>query len=397
MKSRSSLLFIFAFFFITVKAQIADEIKTFVDSTEIYYNNGRKMLLQSLTESDYLKAGKIYFYLKDESAMKKCTAFNFWEEQSILVLLSDWNTWLDHAANFKKLNSTITCYSYSEKISDRLVKLEYANSESIRNEIDSLKTDIEQKDLLNLYLVYLTKGSKDKDYIKAYKSYKSNYKKKSRYFDYFNSFFPAINPDLSMTMSMGPTFVKPNEVLGRMFKTGTMFNFAYDFNIGNVYTSLVMNGGQLPVKEYFSFTETETDKVIPFNVGDNFSYVNGGINAGYYIVRSKHIKIAPYVAFGGYSIESNLYSENSQEDEIQLVNSFSYGPGIHTEIKIVGFELNANPYWYGGFGMPGATMQQYIGIKLDVGYDIVNKHVFKEITGNSSYLRVALVWGLGGF
>lgn len=397
MKLRSLIIILFASLCITVKAQIADEIKSYVDSTEILFNNGRKMLLQSLIDSDYLKSGKIYFYLKDESSKKNCVAFNYWEEQSILALLSDWNSWLDHATNIEKWNSSISCYTYTEKMDQSLLKLEFAKSIIIRNEIDALTTDIEQKDLLELYFTYLTKGSKDKIYIKTYKSYKSKYKKKSRYFAFFNAYFPPINPDASITMSMGPTFVMPNGVLGDMFKTGTVFNLSYDFNIGNVYASLFMNGGQLPVKGPFYFTENETDEIISFNEGDKFSYVSGGLAAGYYLVRSSHVKIAPYLSIAGYTIESNLYPENSDKREVELVNSFSYGTGIHTEVKIVGFELKPNPLWYGGVGMPGATMQQYIGLKLDVGYDVVKKHVFKEITGNSSYVRVALVWGLGGF
>ena len=56
----------------TLHAQIANEIKSYIDSTEIVLNNGRRLMYHSLATADYQKANEVYVYLKAEAAKKHC-------------------------------------------------------------------------------------------------------------------------------------------------------------------------------------------------------------------------------------------------------------------------------------------------------------------------------------
>ena len=55
-------LFLFVSLNITI-AQIENEIRAYVDSTELIVNNGRKLLVQQLDNENYIKVKEIYNFL----------------------------------------------------------------------------------------------------------------------------------------------------------------------------------------------------------------------------------------------------------------------------------------------------------------------------------------------
>lgn len=55
-----------------LNAQIEKEIKTYVDSTEILFVNGRKLLLEEIQLFNYPKATEIFNFLEKNADSKNC-------------------------------------------------------------------------------------------------------------------------------------------------------------------------------------------------------------------------------------------------------------------------------------------------------------------------------------
>ena len=78
-------------FSINIQAQISEEIKSYVDSTETLVNSGRKMLVQSIAAGDLDKTKDIYHYLSDKTYGNYYSAFYFTEDLYINILVGDWH------------------------------------------------------------------------------------------------------------------------------------------------------------------------------------------------------------------------------------------------------------------------------------------------------------------
>jgi hypothetical protein len=390
MKTRilSLLVFIFAGI-LSVQAQIENEIRNYVDSTELLMNNGRKLLVQKILDEDILKARKIFYYLKDESASKKCTSFYYGEELYIYMALSDWNNWFNHAEKISELNNQGICYNFTEKYSDKLYKFLYQKVDSIQKEVDLQDFNAEDRELLNIFLYLVKSGKVDDEYDLKVNNFKKKYKN-SKYNNFLTQFLPAPTFKGAFAYSVGPTYIIPNQKLAEVFNSGYLFNLTMDFNIKKVYTSLYVNTGLLELATPIYFSDNNNNVVMTFNPGEKFSITGGGLSLGYFLVRSKIFHLTPFVTIGGYTLESNLY-EDERDPEYQIYNSFTYGPGLHTELKL--FEFNLDQGMYGYYGQS----KSYISLKLDAGYDFITKHNSVDFKGNQTYFRFGLSWGIGEF
>ncbi|HEX2975147.1 MAG TPA: hypothetical protein VHO68_04355, partial [Bacteroidales bacterium] len=83
------------------------------------------------------------------------------------------------------------------------------------------------------------------------------------------------------------------------------------------------------------------------------------------------------------------YDGEEDKKEYKVLNSFSTGIGIHTEIKFTEFKTKG--YNYYGF------TNSYLSLKLDGGYNYITKFKDDYFKGNTGYFTVALVWGMGDF
>ena len=72
-------LFLFVSLNITI-AQIENEIRAYVDSTELIVNNGRKLLVQQLDNENYIKVKEIYNFLNNKTINSNYKAFTYNEK-----------------------------------------------------------------------------------------------------------------------------------------------------------------------------------------------------------------------------------------------------------------------------------------------------------------------------
>lgn len=126
-----------------------------------------------------------------------------------------------------------------------------------------------------------------------------------------------------------------------------------------------------------------------FYNNDSFSYLDGGLKAGYFLVRSDRFHIAPYVTIGGTVLSSDIYEYNQMKDaEFEVLNSFTFGPALHTEVKL---------YEYKSTDGLGITRSKYVSLKLEGGYNYITHIDYPAFKGNAAYVTVALAWGTGYF
>lgn len=389
---KTKILSLFAALFFSVfssNAQLLDEIRAYVDSSEVVFNNGRRMLYQSISDSDVIRSEKLFILLKEEAAKKHCSAFSYNEELYINLLLKDWKSWLANAENYKNRIALAGCYSFQDNYVERLYNLTIKNIEDIENSLVDIDLQTDERELIQLYL-YLIKNNPDEIYSVRYKNLKKNHSK-TLYSEFIKGYMPRPVTKGAFAFSIGPTLMIPSGKLADNFNTGVLFNYTMDFNIGKVYSGFHFDAGSLELTQAINFVDGGNNVVHTFTPGDKFSIVGGGLYGGYFLVRNKRFQLAPYVKIGGYTLESTLYND-VDDPEYEILNSFVYGPGLHTEIKLTEFTLD--PY-YGT--LPGMESNSYLSLKLDIGYDIVTQKINPDFKGNLPYLRVGLVWGIGNF
>jgi hypothetical protein len=393
MKIRKITLFILIIIsFLPAKAQLANEIRNYVDSTEVIMNNGRRMVYQTLSNGDYQKAGEVYYYLKEEAAKRHCFAFTLNEELYISLLLTDWLNWLSIARNYTEINKQTSCYQFTEDYVERLYRLTLKNLTTIEAHKKNQNFMTDEVEIIDLFLQLVKSSTPDEPYKARYKLFQRNHST-SAYLEFLTGYMPKPNVKGAFTMSMGPTFVFPSGNLSQVYKPGTLFNITFDLNFGKLYSGFHVEGGLLELKMPIHFTNQTGQVVQQFQPGESFSYVGGGVYAGYFLLRSNRFQIAPYIGLGGYTLESSMYSNDDYDSqEFQIFDSFVFGPGLHTEFKIAEFTLDQ----YYGY-MPGFETSSYISLKLDLGYNIVTKKVNSDFKGNIPYIRMGLIWGFGNF
>jgi len=72
-----------------VEAQIEDEIKAYVDTTEQIVVNGRKLMIKSVQENDFEKIADIYDYLVRTKSTNNCDIFSYAEDVFTYLLIGD--------------------------------------------------------------------------------------------------------------------------------------------------------------------------------------------------------------------------------------------------------------------------------------------------------------------
>ena len=380
------LLFIvfFSLQSILTQAQIADEIRAFVDSSNFTVNNGRKLMVQELKARDYEKVKEIFEYLEETTKNKDFSAFLYSEVITIQFLIQDWDELLDNMWFFKD-RSGRQINAEAPEIMSALYASVVRDIALIESEFEKINIDMESRRLLEIILYFFKNGSEDEIYSEMVKSYQKEYPD-SRYEDFLLNFMPSVRIKASIGMSFGSGMIITTEKLAEDFSSNASFNMSFDFNIQRVFTSLYLHGASLGIINSFSIEKG--GEIIDFSTEDNFQYIDAGLKGGYFLIRNKRVHLAPFLSISGSSLQSKLYESDTNRDEYKIFNSFTYGGGLHTEIKIVEFNY-ASAY--------GQPTNSYLSLKFEPGYNFIAKYKDPYYHGNNPYFIAALVWGFGDF
>lgn len=384
---RLPFILMLTFFSFSLMAQIESEIRNYVDSSELIIKNGRRLLVKSLEDEDLKKANQVYTYLINTSGTGVCRAFSYDEQLCLSLILENYLLWIDQAHNFRQLFDTYD-NAQTENMYPALQLYVAKHRDELSTRIAKAGLSEEDKDVLQLFLHLVAANQADESYNQMLKDFKREYPK-TRYAVYLSDYLPRVRVKGGSAFGMGVSGIFPTDKLAAGFSSNAGFNMSWDFNINDVYTSLYMQAGALSVNTPFSmFNDSQT---INFDRGDSFSYFDGGLIMGYFVVRSKYLHLAPFGALMGASLTSNLYNNPDDEKyEVKIFNTFSYGVGLKTELKL--FEYDVRNFYGYGYGE-----KSYFSLKTEVGYNVLTKHNFEGFRGNVAYVRATLMWGFGSF
>lgn len=380
-------IILFTLVSLNLSAQIEDEIRSFVDSSEIIIKNGRRLMTKNLTEGNLAKANEVYSYLVVKNNGRSSAAFSYDEDMCLNLLLGNFQTWADKAINYSttytRNNNTDNDDMYpllQEIISKKEKELSTAIAQSPVND--------EDKALMYLYLYLIATNRADDMYFSQLKDFKRNFPQ-NRYFNFLNYYLPKEKTRASFAYGFGASGVFPTGNLSNSFKSNAVFNASVDFNVGKIYASVIVQGGGLISKKQIELPSG--NDIYIFDKGESFSYFDGGFIMGYFVQRTNWVHVAPFAGIMGTTLTTNMYSDPEDDKyEIELINAFTTGIGLKTEFKIHEFELQ-NFYGYGYY------QKSYVSLKLEGGYNFVTKAEIDEFKGNVAYIRATLMWGFGSF
>ncbi len=384
MKRLSILFTLTACLNMQMQAQIENEISTYVDSTEIIMNNGRKLMARAVQDKDYDKIGEIYIYLESLAGKLDMHAFNYTEELYIQTISRNWNVWLDRA---KQYDSFLFKDTYPNQF--ELARILYAK---ILDEMDKLEESLavaelntNDKELIALYLHLLVQKQPDEEYSRSLKELKKVYTAEDPLYPFLTSYLPGPKFYGAWNFHIGGGGVFPTGNLADRFNPGGSVYMGMDFNIQKVYASLYMNGGFPSLKEAVVLNTEQGLEA--FDKNEQFSYFEAGVLGGYFLLRGPRFQVAPYASFAGYSIESMRYSTVDEELDVRVSGGVAMGPGVHTEVLLWKFSDMKTYY-----NQPG-----YLSVKVDAGYTFLTGAETDAYSGNMAYVRAALVLGIGDF
>ncbi len=385
---RALIGFLLLFSFSCLKAQIKNEILSYSDSTDIIMNNGKELMMQSLMSGNDEKAKEIYYYMQDEAIKRGFLAFSYIDILYINALSHNWGEFFDYIKNFKeKVNLPI--YDREAQFSDRLYNITKQKAGAILYDAKKVLPE-EEYATLELFLHVVQEDDLSSKYRKLKNDFEHDFTS-SKYEEFVDNYLPDLPMKASWTCSFGSGFMSPTGTFGDHFKTTASFYMSTDFNISNVYFSLFLDGSNLRVDEPFTIENYQFEK------NDRFAYFDGGLQLGYFLVNSNYIHLAPYATIAGSSLESNLYSDYENNDmEYHMINAFTCGAGVHTQIKL--FEAKSNPYsgfWYGIYY--DQSVEYYFALKCNIGYNVLTSSNYDVAKGDMFYAQIGIVWGLGGF
>lgn len=368
-------------------SQIGNEIASYVDSTEILVHKGRKLILKELTDSNLIKTKEIYDYLTEKTKDAPYSAFYYIEDLYINMLFGDWERVNILMLEHEKYKNKIV-YPNSQEIVSKLYELILSNKHAILSSCNLSQIDEQAKMLINGLLKYIGKESSDKEYNEILVAYKKKYKNQN-YDSFIKDFMPKKIIKASWNFSFGSGMIFTTGDLAKNFSNNASFNIGMDFNIHKVFTSLYLHGASLKLQEPF-MAYSNIDTLI-FNLNERFAYLDAGLKTGYFMIRSNRFHLAPYASISGSFLESTKYDDPDDNDlEYEIFNSFTYGVGLHTEIKLHEFKCK-NMYYY------GSMTSGYISLKLEAGYNKILKFKDKYANGDTPYIICALVYGFGQF
>ncbi len=364
-------------------AQIENEIRSYVDSTELLVSNGKKMLEAKINVGDLQKSAEIFDYLSAFTADKPLSAFNYNEEIYLNAILGRWERLTEMLAGYSQFitrrsyyGTGQVAYSARQQMVDREATLrqDYMNS----------GLDGESLGVLDLLFHIVTAGADNKEYTTMLDEFNKNYPS-GRYSEMIRNYLPGRWVRAAGSFSAGPGMIFSTGRLSETFKSGIAGNMSLDVLAGRVFASLYFQGGAMKIIRPFDITDGS--QIITFSIDDKFNYIDGGLKAGILLVRGNRVNIAPYAAIGGASLISNLYDTGNDDNEFKAINTFFYGAGLHTEIKIKEID----------YPTPYEVTKAYFSIKLEAGYNVMAKVKEDYFRGNIPYVSLAAVFGMGQF
>lgn len=333
-KYRGILLLSFiALYFSTIAQEdgIEKEIANYKNSEPEMISKARRMLIDKIKESDYLKIKEIKDYLIKERKEKNYTALYlkeywlilYWTQEYEELLQSIRNTGFDKNA---KLISNKTSWNSNSK-SELLIQLQ--EKSTTENEmalvlVDNAKIKNEEKDFLKLHLKFCLSTKQDSlnnsadRFLASYPTsiYGPFIKKVIKHKEVDSPFSWGYDVFLGYTVFNGG--------ISETFEDCFSFGMTLDFYYRNFIMSFA-----------FSLGGSELKKDIPFNLitwdkGRQADILFPHANLGYTFFNKRRVNITPFIGVSGTYIYPNYNDTPASTlyDDIELIADATWNIGV---------------------------------------------------------------------
>lgn len=380
---------------VLANGQIDEEIREFAnnelnstqDTLLVYYDNGRLMLVNCLYEDNFERVVEIKDFLEELSKDSVFTPFSYHEEFAIFLLTKQWDSLNMHILNIRHYYENFKPVKYPGVFMINVL------SDKIRSEADNLVPaivhsglDPEAVEVLMIVMNYMH-GEPDSDaWRERRKAFVEN-NPSSSYKPFLERFFPGGDlPYVSMGFTVGGGATLLTGGLKRNYFGDATFNIDLNIDIHDFYGSFGFRLGSLKLKEPFEINEPFE---FSFEEGYNFELGMIAGKFGYNFIRNRNIHLAPYAYLSCAMLSSQLFNNDAEGEEFYDMKAFSFGPGIHTEIKLYEFEYVA---LYGNNSNP---MDNVITLQINTGYNYNLGFCRPEVKGNLIYFDIGLTYRMG--
>jgi len=374
-------------------AQIEEELNSNVDSTRLMVINQRQMMLDQLKAKDYTKVRDIYQSLEQKTLAKENSPFDYTEYLYLNLLLGDWHTLTEFMKDYNE-SENILPYSVDDQLKNVLIDQVVESSDSILIKSQHASIDEDGKSVIQLFTQLTKNDLPDSKYYKLLDQHNKKYRN-SPYVDFVNNYLPEPRIKSAGSLSIGSGMIVPHGKFAERFSQRLSFYASIDGNYKRLFGSLYFQAAGMKLEKPFTLITKEGE--FSYFIDDIFNYQDFGLKAGYFLVRSNRFHMGPYLTINGIVLKTTDFDvferlsqrkENGEDSEFDIISSFSFGPGFHTEIKLVenhkvSKDLN--------------LIDSYVSLRADVGYNNImtrDKSLFK---GNTSYFNISLVFGGGIF
>lgn len=388
MSMKKVIILLLVVFNVSVFGQIEREIESYVDSTEIMVQKGRKLMLKELNENNIEKVKQVHEYLSALTLDKHFIAFYFIEDLYINLLARDWVSTEKLLVDYDKYKNSLV-YPVSTSLVYKLKELTSSQGEQILKECNESDLDKQTKRVLELFLYHVQKGEADVAYNEMLREYKKEFDNQ-RYASFEDRVLPRRMVRASWSFSFGSGVLFATDKLADYYKNNAVFTMSMDVNFERLFTSLYINGTNLKLRK--PFTAIKDLDTMQFVREEKFSFMDAGLKAGYFLIRNDRVNLSPFASISGSYLESTRYDEPRNNDlEYEVFNSFTYGFGLHAEFKLLEFGKGSNSFPYGG------SSQNFLSIKIESGYNKMVQFKNSSMKGDAPYIVGALVFGFGRF
>ena len=388
LKSLVCAVALFVTFHTTNGQNIEQEITSFVDTTEILVNNGRRMLLHYVQANNFERVAEISQFLTERTYTYNCAAFTINEELHIAALTNNWVEFFTIAQTLvERRNINLCAPIHDQLLTTTLQSTVESRIPQLLANAQAANLTFEEEQLLQLYF-HLYEFGVDEAYRQKLRAFRRQHPQ-SRFDGFVRHYLPDAPARMAMGFNMGVVRVSPTGGLSHYFSPATGFNFGVDF----VFDRFVIGiqGDIAGMRLNAPLLGSATGYRYDIFAGSRLLYENIGLALGYTVLRNNRLEITPFMSIGATGIFTNIYGnpDRNRNREFAVTNSFTFGPGVRTELQLARF------MWTDPFMPWRGQMPSSINLRLEVGYNMPTRFNYSPAQGNIFYARAGLVWWMG--